>query len=30
MKGGKKLEHFAIAGAAEGSGAKKVRKKRGA
>jgi DNA-binding protein H-NS len=30
MKGGKKLEHFAIAGAAEGAGAKKVRKKRGA
>jgi hypothetical protein len=28
MKGGKKLEHFAIAGAAEGAGAKKVRKKR--
>jgi DNA-binding protein H-NS len=28
MKGGKKLEHFAIAGAAKGSATKKARKKR--
>jgi hypothetical protein len=28
MKGGKKVEEFAIAGAAKGSAAKKARKKR--